>query len=91
MKSKATHKFWKYFKGLPNEIKKETRKTFALFKKNPWYPSLRFKRVHSSLPIYSVRITKEYRAVGILEEDNIIWFWIGSHSDYDNLLKQMKG
>ncbi|MGI8504697.1 MAG: hypothetical protein ACR2LR_26735 [Hassallia sp.] len=39
--------------------------------------------------MYSVRIGKDWRAVGIKEEDVIIWFWIGSHSNYDNLLSQM--
>ena len=90
MKSKTTPKFWKYYKTLPEEIKKKARETYALFREDPWYPSLRFKRVHSSLPVYSVRITKDYRAVGILKGDKIVWFWVGSHSDYDNLLKQMK-
>jgi hypothetical protein len=75
---------------LPNEIKKKAREAYTLFRQNPWYPSLRFKRVHSSLPIYSVRITKDYRAVGVLKEDKVIWSWIGSHSDYDDLLKQLK-
>jgi hypothetical protein len=25
-------------------------------------------------------------AVGILRDDGIVWFWIGSHQDYDRLL-----
>lgn len=90
MKSKAISKFWKCYTALPKEIKEKAKEVYVLFREDPWYPSLRFKRVHSRLPIYSVRITKDYRAVGILEGDKIIWFWVGSHSDYDNLLKQMK-
>ena len=27
-----------------------------------------------------------YRAVGTLEGDVMIWFWIGSHSDYNDFL-----
>src|ERR1700756_2318853 len=49
-------------------------------------PSLRFKPVHPTRPIYSVRIGPMYRAVGILESDEIVWYWIGSHADYDKLL-----
>ncbi len=90
MKSKTTSKFWKFYKTLPAEIRKKAREAYALFMEDPGYSSLRFKRVHSSLPIYSVRITKDYRAIGILKGNDIIWFWVGSHSDYDNLLKQMK-
>ena len=90
MKSKATPKFWKCYKQVPLDVQKRAKEAYALFQKDPWYPSLRFKRVHSNLPVYSVRITKNYRAVGIMKEDGIVWFWVGTHSDYDSLLKQMK-
>ncbi|WP_443112708.1 ParE family toxin-like protein [Desulfosarcina sp. BuS5] len=51
---------------LPDEIKKKGKQAYTQFKRDPWYPSLHFKRVHSRLPIYSVRITKDYRAVSVL-------------------------
>ncbi len=89
MKSTATEKFWKCYKSLPHDIKKSAKEAYQIFVKDPWHPGLRFKRVHSRLPIYSVRITKDYRAVGVLKQDTIIWLWIGSHSDYDQLLKQV--
>ncbi|MGD8780797.1 MAG: hypothetical protein PVH88_17765 [Ignavibacteria bacterium] len=89
MKSKTTVKFWDCYKALPADVKKKAKEVYTLFLNDPWYPSIHFKRVHSSLPIYSVRITKDYRAVGILENAKIIWFWVGSHSDYDKLLKQV--
>jgi len=38
--------------------------------------------------IYSAQINRNYRAVGQLNEDTIIWFWIGSHAKYDMLLNQ---
>jgi hypothetical protein len=90
VKSRATEKFWKAYGGLPGEIRKRAREAYALFKDDPWHPSLHFKRVHSSLPVYSVRVTKDYRAVGIWNEERIVWFWIGSHAGYDELLKQLK-
>ena len=90
MISKATTRFWKCYKVLPTEVKKKTKEIYTLFQEDPWYPSLHFKRVHSSLPVYSVRITKDYRAVGLLEKGTVTWFWIGSHSSYDNLLRQIK-
>jgi len=49
-----------------------------------------FKRIHSTKPIFSIRITKDYRAIGVQQEDEIIWFWIGSHSDYDNIVNQLR-
>ncbi len=48
------------------------------------------KRVHSKMPIFSVRITKDYRAVGIQKDGEMIWFWIGSHGDYEKLLRQIR-
>jgi hypothetical protein len=50
---------------------------------------LRFKKVHPKLPIYSARINRDYRAVGQLDEDTVIWFWVGSHAEYDMLLEQL--
>jgi hypothetical protein len=44
------------------------------------------KRVHEHNPIYSVRIGLHYRALGLKEDDTIIWFWIGSHAEYDKLI-----
>jgi hypothetical protein len=88
--SKATAKFWKCYRALPIDIRRQAKEAYALFQHDPWYPSLRFKRVHSSLPVYSVRVSKDYRAVGILKEERVVWFWIGSHSEYDKLLKKLK-
>ena len=39
--------------------------------------------------IYSVRIGKGYRAVGQRDKKGILWFWIGSHAEYDKLLSQL--
>ena len=90
MNSFTTEYFRKHYALLPAAIKKQVKESYKLFKANQYHPSLRFKRVHSYRPIFSVRITKDYRAVGILEKDKIIWFWIGSHSEYDILLKKLK-
>ena len=41
-------------------------------------------------PIYSVCIGAGYRAVGVREGEEMIWFWIGSHADCDQLLSQWR-
>lgn len=38
-------------------------------------------------PIYSVRVSLNYRALGFWESDHIYWYWIGTHNEYDELLK----
>ncbi len=91
MNSKTTDRFWKCFHKLPEKIKKEAKKSYKIFKNDPFHPSLHYKRIHSTRPIFSIRITIDYRAIGIQENKYIIWFWIGSHSDYNNLIKQIRG
>jgi hypothetical protein len=55
----------------------------------PRDPSLRFKKVHPRLPIYSVRVDLNWRAVGVLEGETVLWFWVGPHSEYEALLKAL--
>jgi hypothetical protein len=90
VRSKTTDKFWRGYDELPAEIKKQAREAYHLFEEDPYYPSLHFKRIHSARPIFSVRISRDYRAVGIVQDDEIIWFWIGSHSGYDRLVKSIR-
>ena len=70
-------------------VRERARTAYQLWADNPDHPSLRFKKVHSSLPIYSVRIDLDWRAVGVLADDEVVWFWIGSHTDYERLLRQL--
>ncbi|NUN66635.1 hypothetical protein HCU40_18170 [Pseudanabaena biceps] len=88
MKS-ITTAFRKTYAHLPIQIRERAYEAYLQFKKDPSHPSLRFKKIHSELPIYSVRISKNYCAVGQLDKDTVIWFWIGSHSEYDKLLLQL--
>jgi hypothetical protein len=47
---------------------------------------LRFKKVDEASNVYSVRVRLGYRALGVLNELTIVWFWIGSHAECDRLL-----
>jgi mRNA-degrading endonuclease RelE of RelBE toxin-antitoxin system len=89
VKSVITKSFRALLSELPINIQEKANDAYLQFQQNPNHPSLRFKKVHSALPIYSVRITKNYRAVGQLDGDAVIWFWIGSHKEYDRLLSQL--
>ena len=91
MISRVLPSFKKAFRSLPKEIKYKAKESYKLWKKNPFDKSLRFKRVHPSKPVYSVRITLNWRALGIMEDKNTItWFWIGSHEQYNKLINQLK-
>ncbi len=89
MKSRTTGKFRKAFAELPESVREQAREAYRKFMRDPWHPSLRFKPVHSRLPVYSARVGKGYRAVGQRDENGVVWFWIGSHADYDTLLSQL--
>ena len=45
--------------------------------------------INSNKPIYSIRIGLGYRALGIKEDDTVIWFWIGSHASYDRMIHKI--
>lgn len=89
MKSSLTHDFIKYFRKLPNRIQQQARKNYKLWKLNPYHPSLEFKKVHHIEPIYSVRIAIGWRALGLKEREEINWFWIESHADYDSIISKL--
>ncbi|HEX6039589.1 MAG TPA: hypothetical protein VFZ20_16175 [Longimicrobium sp.] len=69
-------------------MQEQARQAYRQFVNDPQHPGLRFKPVHPSQPIYSARVGRGYRAVGVLDGDTVIWYWIGSHAEYDQLLKQ---
>ena len=89
MKSVTTDRFRKAFDKLPKNIQERARYSYQLWKLNNYHPSLHFKQVHNEQPIYSVRVGLSYRAIGVVEKETMIWFWIGSHEDYNNLIKQL--
>ena len=88
MRSLATPRFWAAYRDLPPEIRELARKAYRLFRENARHPSLQFKKIHDD-SIYAVSVTLGYRALGILEDDEITWFWIGTHADYDRLLRTL--
>lgn len=90
MNSHTIEKFRKALADLPADVRKQARQAYRLFMENPRHRSLRFKPIHSNRPIYSVRVGIDYRAVGIKEDDEIIWYWIGSHAEYDKLIRRFR-
>ena len=89
MKSVTTSKFRKSFNQLPDPIKSKATDTYALWLKNPRHPSLHFKKIKGSKYAYSVRIDLNYRAIGALKGDTMIWFWIGSHEKYEEMIRTL--
>ena len=79
----ASASFWTAYQQLPRAIQGLADKNFELLKKGDDHPSLHFKRIDS---FFSVRVGLRYRALGTETDDGVLWFWIGTHSEYDKLL-----
>jgi mRNA-degrading endonuclease RelE of RelBE toxin-antitoxin system len=87
MKSRLDPDFRKLFAGLPKQVQRRAKAAYRLFKDNPRHNSLQFKLIDSNDNLYSIRIGLKYRALGIMDEDDeIVWFWIGTHAEYDKLI-----
>jgi len=79
----------KSYKNLPKHIRRVANKQYKLFRQDPYRASLHFKKIHSTKAIFSARVNQNYRTIGIINENIIIWFWIGSHDDYDKLIQNI--
>ena len=89
MKSYTTRRFRQLFASLPRHVQHQARRAYRLFCQNAAHPGLHFKRVYADPPMYSARVGISYRAVGVLDEETITWFWIGSHANYNKLLAEL--
>jgi mRNA-degrading endonuclease RelE of RelBE toxin-antitoxin system len=89
MKSSVTKTFRKQLNELPASVQAQAVKAYTLWQEDSYHPSLQFKRVSQRQPIYSARVSLNYRVLGLLESDCVYWYWIGAHDEYDELLKRM--
>jgi hypothetical protein len=83
MKSHVLPSFRDACGRLDEAVRRHARKAFRLWAENPFHSSLHFKCIDSRENIWSVRISREHRALGVWDGDEVTWFWIGSHDDYE--------
>lgn len=88
MKSVTTEAFRRLYAAAPARRQAQIRRAYALWRANPTHPSLRFKRVHANEPSHSARVDLDWRALGVLDADPMVWFWVGSHDDYLAMLSR---
>jgi hypothetical protein len=84
MRHLASPKFWEAYENLPTNVRALADKSFAVLKQNPQHPSLHFKRVGR---YWSARVGLRYRALAVGVDNDVLWFWIGSHADYDATIR----
>jgi len=82
---RTTDRFWKCFEKLPKPIQEFSQRTFTSLKTNPSHPSLHFKKIGK---FWSVRIGMNYRALAIKHEEDFVWVWIGTHDEYERMIKE---
>ncbi len=85
MRHRASRKFWEFYAALPRDIQKLADENFKLLKADPRHRSLHFKKAGR---YWWARVGINYRAAALEEGADIVWFWIGHHSEYDKLLKR---
>jgi hypothetical protein len=83
MISRTLPSFWKAYFRQNESIKKRARKAYQLWTEDPSHPSLRFKCINHDENVWSVRVSRDYRAIGVKDGDIVTWFWIGNHEDYE--------
>ena len=83
MKHFASPRFWECYERLPAAVRELSDKSFGLLKANPRHPSLHFKKTGK---YRSVRVGRYYRALAVEISEGLLWFWIGTHAEYDRLV-----
>jgi hypothetical protein len=79
----ASPEFWKLYNSLPHSVQDLADKNYSLLKNDPQHPSLHLKKASR---YWSVRVGLHYRAVAVEVSNGLLWFWIGSHEEYNKLL-----
>lgn len=83
MTSETLPSFWSRYRSLPASVREAARKAYRLWSDNPFHPSLHFKCINREENVWSARITRGYRALGVLDGSAVTWFWVGSHDSYE--------
>ncbi len=77
--------FNKCYFELPTAVRKMTVEAYRKFCDDPYQSGLRFKKLKNSDDLYSVRLNRSYRAVGVVADAEIIWFWIGTKQAFEKI------
>ena len=85
MKHLARRSFWEGYARMPESIQRLADKNFELMKRDERHPSLHLKKVGK---MWSVRVGSDHRALAFDSKEGLVWFWIGTHHEYDRLLRE---
>jgi hypothetical protein len=80
---RATPRFWHSYRRLPAEVQRLADSCYQFLRHDPRHPSLHLKKAGR---FWSVRVGLHYRGVAVEDGTDLVWFWIGTHAEYDVLL-----
>ncbi|HWE37263.1 MAG TPA: hypothetical protein VG406_11910 [Isosphaeraceae bacterium] len=83
MNHRATPRFWECYRRLPAEVRRLADECYERLRRDPRHPSLHFRKVGR---LHSVRIGLHYRALAVEDGADLVWFWIGTHAEYDRII-----
>ncbi len=83
---RTTTGFWKCFEQLLEPVQRISKEKFDLLKVDPRHPSLHFKKVGK---LWSVRVGLNHRALAVEDGKDFIWVWIGTHDDYERMIREL--
>lgn len=87
MRSRRNRDFHEAFSKLPDRVQFRASAAYALFASDPFHESLHFKSVNNDGTLWSARVGDAYRALGWRMGDLVVWFWIGTHAEYDRMIR----
>ena len=79
----AAPDFWVCYRALPPEIQVLADRAFAQLKADPHHPSLHSKKTRIFWP---ARVGLHFRALAVDVQNGVLWFWIGTHAEYDRIV-----
>lgn len=90
IRSRTTGRFRQAYLALSLADRRLARKAYRLWQQNPGHPSLRFKALQGGSGVWSARVSRDLRALAVQAKDGAwVWFWIGTHADYDQVLSAL--
>ena len=63
--------FWDAYNKLAETVQGHARRAYRLWGENPFHPSLHFKCINTAENIWSIRIGRGYKALGVWEADTV--------------------
>lgn len=85
VRHRATPNFRRCLARLPANVQQSARTAFALIKRDPRHPSVHFKKVER---FWSARVGLHHRALAVEQDEDLVWFWIGTHAEYSALIRR---